>query len=89
MKVTKAIYLRHDIHHVTEKEVLDSLYLRDELAEELTPDNWTKIKVIEIDVPESLINDIISSNENDYISKKIAEHEAAIADLEELRNTKK
>ena len=94
MKITKVIYLRRDNQQMTEKEILDSLYIHSELPEELTPDNWTKLEGIstdengnlEIDIPNSLIDDIIYSNTKEDIDKKIAAHLASITQLEGFRS---
>ena len=86
MKVTKVIYLRRDDEQTTEKEITDYLYLHDELEEEFKPDNWVAVKTIEIDIPDSLINDIITANTETDIDSKIAKHEAEIIKLQDFRN---
>lgn len=86
MKVTKAIYITNSDQHITERDVTNSVFIGNVIPDEVTPNNWLKIEVLKINIPESLINDIISSNEGDCISKKIAEHEAAI---EKLRSKQK
>ena len=86
MKVTKVIYLRRDEDQTTEKEITDYLYLHDELEECFKPDNWVAIKSVEIDIPDSLINDIINTNTETDIAGKIAKHKAEIIKLQDFRN---
>ena len=86
MKVKRVVYLRRDYHQMTKQEILDSLYIHSELPEELTPNNWTVLKTVEIDIPDSLIDDIIYANTKEDIDKKIAAHLASITQLEDFRS---
>ena len=86
MKITKTIYLRRDDDQVTSKQITDLLYLHDELEDEFKPDNWVAVKTVEIDIPDSLINDIITANTTEGIDTKIAHHEAEIIKLQEFRD---
>lgn len=86
MKVTKVIYLRRDDEQMCNSDITKSVYLHDELEEDFKPDHWTKLQTVEIDIPDSLIDDIIFANTKKDIDNKIAEHLASITKLEDFRN---
>jgi len=94
MKVTKAVYLRRDDQQMTEKELADGIYIHYELEPDFKPDHWTKLTELsideegnlQIDIPDSLINDIISANTETDIAGKIAKHKAEIIKLQDFRN---
>jgi len=85
MKITKVIYLRRDDQQMCDSDIKNSLYLHDELDADFKPDHWTKLQTVEIDIPDSLINDIICANTETDIAGKIAKHEAEIIKLQEFR----
>ena len=92
MKVTRKIYIRNSSQHLTTKEIADTLFIFSD--EDVNPRSWVEIKdfsinsegKLEINIPDSLINDIIGANTETDISKKIAKHEAEITRLMEFRN---
>ena len=89
MKFTKNVYIRNNNELLTEEEIADTLFFFRDLDEGSKPEEWVEIKEfsispegkLEINIPDSLINDIISSNAGREIVSLIKNHEAAIAKL--------
>lgn len=79
MRVTKAIYMTCTDKVETKEQAIGCLHISDCLISRVVPESWIKIKEIEIDIPDDMIDNIISSNTD--IESQIKKHEAAINEL--------
>lgn len=94
MKVTKNIYIDNNDQLLTAEDIVGTLFFYGDICEEIKPESWIEIKDfsinsegnLEIDIPDSLINDIISANTETDIDKQVAELEAKLFKLLKLRD---
>jgi len=89
MKITKALYITKSDSILTPEDVASSLFLHGDMKTISTPKSWIFLDIVEIDIPDSTIDDIIGDNTEIDIAKRISDHEAEIAKLVELRNRSK
>lgn len=86
MKITKAAYITESDDILTKEDISKYLFLHGEVKTILTPKSWIFLGQVEIDIPDSTIDDIIGANTETDIEKQIAKHKADITKLVEFRN---
>lgn len=86
MKTTRAVYIVKSDNIVTKEGFANALFIHGEDKLLLAPKGWIFLGEVEIDIPDSIIDDIIGANTETDIEKQIAKHEAEITKLVEFRN---
>ena len=86
MKKLRTVYVRISDQLVSEEDIFKAAFIADCVDGLALPASWRKLGEMTVDIPDELINSIITANTKADIDNKIAKHKAEIIRLEEFRS---